>query len=128
MDRRTPVHRLKANGALRQQLKAGRGSTVMSTASIGHPKDTVKRDLRQVVVYGAASWIDHPLNVNFKLTHYRLRTQAYLPALMHASSRSSAAFAKVHMLASRSALPVSTVMVRSTGPVTAMQACPAASP
>ncbi len=107
---------------------------MMSMASIGHPKGTVKRDLRQVVgqfhvnSLRSASWIDHTLNVDFKLTHYRARTQAYLPALMHASSRSSAAFAKVHMLASRSALPVSTVMVRSTGPVTAMQACPAASP
>ena len=90
----------------------------MSTASIGHPKDTVKRDLRQVVgqfrvnslfplppgaggegqiepgrtmtverfpyadlktAIGSASWIDHTLNVNVKLTHDRTRTQDYLP-------------------------------------------------
>jgi hypothetical protein len=54
--------------------------------------------------------------------------QRYVLSLMHVSSKSSAALAKVHILASRSAFPVSTVMVRSTGPVTAIQAWPAASP
>src|SRR5262249_18757270 len=44
------------------------------------------------------------------------------------SSNSIAAFAKRHMLASRSGWPVSIVMTRSTGPATAMHAWPAASP
>jgi hypothetical protein len=56
------------------------------------------------------------------------RAWDYLVSLMHVSSRSSAALAKVHILASRSVCPVSTVMARSTGPVTAIQAWPAASP
>ena len=54
--------------------------------------------------------------------------QPYLRSRMHVSSKSSAALVNVHILASRSACPVSTVMVRSTGPVTAIQAWPAASP
>ena len=39
-----------------------------------------------------------------------------------------AARVKTHILASRSARPVSMVRERSMGPVTAMQLCPAASP
>ena len=39
-----------------------------------------------------------------------------------------ARFAKAHMLASRSALPVSSVITAETGPATAMQAWPGASP
>src|SRR3989475_6403257 len=46
----------------------------------------------------------------------------------HASSSSSALRAKAHMLASRSELAVSTVIAASTGPLTAMQAWPGASP
>jgi hypothetical protein len=59
---------------------------------------------------------------------YATAAQGYLPSFIHTSSKSSAALANVHMFASRSALPVSTVIARSIGPVTAIQAWPAASP
>jgi len=49
-------------------------------------------------------------------------------AFIQASSSSNAALANIHMFASRSATLVSTVRVRSTGPATAIQAWPAASP
>ena len=49
-------------------------------------------------------------------------------ALRHASSNSSAALANIHIFASRCATLVSIVCVRSTGPATAIQACPASSP
>ena len=52
----------------------------------------------------------------------------YLTCPRHSSSRSSALLANTHMFPSRSESPVSTVMTRSTGPTTAMQACPAESP
>lgn len=44
------------------------------------------------------------------------------------SNNSRAAFVKAHMFASRFDWPVSTVVAFSTGPTTAMQLCPAASP
>jgi 3-dehydroquinate dehydratase len=56
------------------------------------------------------------------------RSYFFWLSFMQASRRSSAALVKVHIFPSRSDLPVSTVMARSTGPVTAIQACPAASP
>src|ERR1700694_96930 len=46
----------------------------------------------------------------------------------HVSNSWIALRAKSHMFASRSALPVSTVITASTGPETAMQAGPAGSP
>ena len=48
--------------------------------------------------------------------------------LMHSISRFNAAAENVRMLATRSELPVSQVVERSTGPATAMQLWPAASP
>ena len=47
---------------------------------------------------------------------------------MDRTSKSRAVWVKVHMFASRSGLPVSKVSVSSTGPTTAKQAWPAASP
>ena len=49
-------------------------------------------------------------------------------AFMHASSNSNAALANIHILASRFATLVSIVSERSTGPATAIHACPASSP
>ena len=56
------------------------------------------------------------------------RNDGYGAASIACISRSSAAAVKTSMLAKRSALPVSSVIARSTGPATAMQLWPEASP
>src|SRR5206468_12608898 len=100
------------------ELEAGRcGAELGKDHRVRGPPLEVARDTRDAL---PAAGTDVPGNDAHRRAQRDLRSDV--------SRRSSAAFVSVHMFFSRSPCPVSTVIARSTGPATAMQAWPAASP